>query len=327
MKKSLQTKPILAAMLLMCASIGHQALAQYPVKPLRIVVAVAAGGAPDLAARAIAPGLGKALGQPVVVENRGGANGNVAGQTVAQAPADGYTLLLAPDSLVVINRNLYKKMPFDPVKDLAPVASIIRNQFVLAVHSSLPVKTLAEFVDFARKSTPPIAYASAGNGSQGQFLMEMLKARAGIDMLHVPYKGNAPAVASVLARDTLATFTGGPSSAAHVKAGTLRILAGSGTRRAAVMPDVPTVAESFPGYEGIVWSGVWAPAGTPDAIVKRLHEEINTVLAEQEIRDLFRKSGGSESFITTPAEFAEIMRRDTAKYLKIINDLKLTAED
>ena len=138
---------------------------------------------------------------------------------------------------------------------------------------------------------------------------------------------SAPAVASVLARDTLATFAGGPSTAAHVKAGTLRILAGSGTRRAAVMPDVPIVAETFPGYEGIVWSGVWVPAGTPDPIIKRLHEEINVVLAETEIRDLFRKNGGSESFITTPAEFADIMRRDTAKYLKIINDLKLTAED
>ena len=314
-------------LLMLGASLTNSAFAQYPVKPVRIIVAVAAGGAPDLAARAIAPGLTKAIGQPVVVENRGGANGNVAGQTVAQAPADGYTLLLAPDSLIVINRNLYKKLPFDPVKELAPVASVIRNQFVLALHPSVPAKTLAEFIEYARKAKPPIAYASAGNGSQHQFLMEMLKARAGVEMLHVPYKGGAPAVTSVVAGDTLATFSGGPSTAPHVRAGTLRVIASSGTRRAVIMPEVPVVGETFPGYEGVVWSGIWVPTGTPEAIIRRLHGEINTILAETEIRDLFRKSGGTETFISTPVEFADIIRRDTEKYLKIINDLKLTAED
>ncbi len=314
-------------LLMLGASLTNSAFAQYPVKPVRIIVAVAAGGAPDLAARAIAPGLTKAIGQPVVVENRGGANGNVAGQTVAQAPADGYTLLLAPDSLIVINRNLYKKLPFDPVKELAPVASVIRNQFVLALHPSVPAKTLAEFIEYARKAKPPIAYASAGNGSQHQFLMEMLKARAGVEMLHVPYKGGAPAVTSVVAGDTLATFSGGPSTAPHVRAGTLRVIASSGTRRAVIMPEVPVVGETFPGYEGVVWSGIWVPTGTAEAIIRRLHGEINTILAETEIRDLFRKSGGTETFISTPVEFADIIRRDTEKYLKIINDLKLTAED
>ena len=139
--------------------------------------------------------------------------------------------------------------------------------------------------------------------------------------------GGAPAVASVLARDTLATFTGGPSSAPHVKAGTLRVLAGSGTRRALIMPEVPIVAETYPGYEGVVWSATWAPAGTPEPIVGRLHSEINAILATSEIRDLFRKSGGSEPFISTPAEFREVLRRDTEKYLKIITSLKLSAED
>lgn len=326
--KFLQSEFVMGfTLLILGASFTNSASAQYPVKPVRIIVAVAAGGAPDLAARAIAPGLTKALGQAIVVENRGGANGNVAGQTVAQAPADGYTLLLAPDSLIVINKNLYKKLPFDPVNDLAPVATVIRNQFVLAVHPSVPAKTLAEFIEYARKAKPPIAYASAGNGSQHQFLMEMLKARAGIEMLHVPYKGGAPAVASVVAGDTLATFSGGPSTAPHVKAGTLRVLASSGTRRAVIMPDVPVVGETFPGYEGTVWSGIWVPTGTPEAAIRRLHGEINTVLAETEIRDLFRKNGGTEPFITTPAEFIDIVRRDTEKYLKIIDNLKMTAED
>ena len=315
------------AWLTMAAMLPAAAQSPYPVKPIRVIVAVAAGGAPDLAARVIASRMSRNLGQPVVVENRGGANGNVAGQTVAQSPADGYTLLLAPDSLVVINKNLYKKLPFDPVKDLAPIAAVIRNQFVLAVHPSVPAKTLAEFIDFARKSKPPIAYASAGNGSQHQFFMELLKMRAGVEMLHVPYKGGAPAVASVVAGDTLAVISGGPSTTSHVRAGTLRLIASTGSQRFAGVPDLPVINETYPGYEGYVWSGLWAPTGTPEAIIRRLHSETNAALAETEVRDLFRKSGGSESFITSPAEFSDLIRRDTEKYLKIINDLKLTAED
>jgi tripartite-type tricarboxylate transporter receptor subunit TctC len=318
-----------AAALLAQALIATPGWAQsgYPSKPIRIIVAVAAGGAPDFAARTIAVRLNKTLGQPVIVENRGGANGNVAGQTVAQSPADGYTLLLAPDSLVVINRFLYKNLPFDPVKDLAPVSTIIRNQFVLAVHPSVPAKTLPEFIDYARKAKPPIAYASAGNGSQHQLFMELLKARAGVDMLHVPYKGGAPAVASVVAGDTMAVITGGPSSTPHVRAGTLRLIAGTGAQRFGVLPDLPAVNETYPGYEGLVWSGLWAPTGTPDPITRRLNSEVNAVINEAEVRDAFRKSGGSESFITTPAEFADVIRRDSEKYQKVIVDLKITAEN
>jgi tripartite-type tricarboxylate transporter receptor subunit TctC len=308
---------------------SQETLAQstYPSKPIRVIVAVAAGGAPDFAARTIAVRLGKDLGQPIVVENRGGANGNVAGQTVAQSPADGYTLLLAPDSLVVINRFLYKNLPFDPVKDLAPIASVIRNQFVLAVHPSVPAKTLPEFIDFARKAKPPIAYASAGNGSQHQLFMELLKVRAGVDMLHVPYKGGAPAVASVVAGDTMAVITGGPSSTPHVRAGTLRLIAGTGAQRFGVLPDLPAINETYPGYEGLVWSGLWAPTGTPEAITRRLNSEVNTILNEAEVRDAFRKSGGSESFISTLPEFANVIRRDSEKYQKVIVDLKITVDN
>ena len=309
------------------ATLCAAAFAQYPAQPVKIVVSVAAGGAPDLAARAIANKLSKPLGQPVIVENRGGANGNVAGQLVAQSAPDGYTLLLAPDSLVVINRYIYKKMTFDPAKDLVPVATIIRNQFVLAVHPSVPARNLKEFVDYARRANPPIAYASAGNGSQHHLLMEMLKAYAGIDMLHVPYKGGAPAVAATAAGDTLATFSGGPSTTPFVRAGTLRVLAGSGARRSEVLPDVPTVSEFYPGYEGYVWSGMFAPAGTAQPTMTRLHAEINKILAESEVKALFRKSGGTESYITTPAEMADIIRRNSEKYAKLIGSLKLSAEN
>ena len=322
-------KCLAAATVLSAALPSQQGLAQnaYPSKPIRVIVAVAAGGAPDFAARVISTRLGKNIGQPIVVENRGGANGNVAGQTVAQSPADGYTLLLAPDSLVVINRFLYKNLPFDPVKDLAPIASVIRNQFVLAVHPSVPAKTLPEFIDFARKSKPPIAYASAGNGSQHQLFMELLKVRAGVDMLHVPYKGGAPAVASVVAGDTMAVITGGPSSTPHVRAGTLRLIAGTGAQRFGVLPDLPAINETYPGYEGLVWSGLWAPAGTPEAISRRLNSEVNAILNEAEVRDAFRKSGGSESYINTLAEFAAVIRRDSDKYQKVIVDLKITVDN
>lgn len=327
MKSTLKYMAAGAALTVMLPS--QEALAQsaYPSKPIRVIVAVAAGGAPDFAARTIAVRLSKDIGQPVIVENRGGANGNVAGQTVAQSPADGYTLLLAPDSLVVINRFLYKNLPFDPVKDLAPIASIIRNQFVLAVHPSVPAKTLPEFIDFARKAKPPIAYASAGNGSQHQLFMELLKVRAGVDMLHVPYKGGAPAVASVVAGDTMAVITGGPSSTAHVRAGTLRLIAGTGAQRFGVLPDLPAINETYPGYEGLVWSGLWAPAGTPEPITRRLNSEVNSIINEAEVRDAFRKSGGSESFISTPAEFTAVIRRDSEKYQKVIVDLKITVDN
>ena len=327
MKSTLKYMAAGAALTVMLPS--QEALAQsaYPSKPIRVIVAVAAGGAPDFAARTIAVRLSKDIGQPVIVENRGGANGNVAGQTVAQSPADGYTLLLAPDSLVVINRFLYKNLPFDPVKDLAPIASIIRNQFVLAVHPSVPAKTLPEFIEFARKAKPPIAYASAGNGSQHQLFMELLKVRAGVDMLHVPYKGGAPAVASVVAGDTMAVITGGPSSTAHVRAGTLRLIAGTGAQRFGVLPDLPAINETYPGYEGLVWSGLWAPAGTPEPITRRLNSEVNSIINEAEVRDAFRKSGGSESFISTPAEFTAVIRRDSEKYQKVIVDLKITVDN
>ena len=309
------------------ALLAISAEAQYPTKPIRIIVAVAAGGAPDLAARTIAPRLGKSLGQPVVVENRGGASGNVAGQTVAQAAPDGYTLLLAPDSHTVINPFLYKRLSFDPVKDLVPVCAVIRNQFVLAVHPSVPATTFREFIEFARKANPPIAYASAGAGSQHQLLMELLKTRAGINMLHVPYKGGAPAVAATVAGETLATISGGPSTAPHVRAGTLRLLASTGGRRSETAPDLPAIGEFYPGYEGTVWSALYAPRGTPEPIIARLHEEVNAVLAENEVKELFRRSGGTQPYIVTRAEFGEVIQRDSEKYAKIIKDLKLAPEE
>ena len=302
------------------------AQAQTPGRPIRMLVPVVAGGGPDLAARIIGPRLSDLLGSPVVVENRGGANGNIAGQMTAQSSPDGQTLLLSTDSLIVINRALYRNMGFDPLKDLAPIATVTANEFVLTVNRSVPAKTLAEFVDYAKKAPKPLPYASAGSGSQHHLLMEMLKVRAGINLLHVPYKGGAQGVAATVAGDTVVTFSGGASSAPHVKAGTLRALAGSGTQRSAAYPDVPTVAETYPGYEGIIWSGLFAAAGTPEAHVSRLRSDLYKVLAEPAVIEGLARSGGLRPYVTTAAQFAEVIRRDSEKYAEVVSRIGLTLD-
>ena len=198
------------------------------------------GGAPDIAARVLADKLGQTLGQPVVVENRAGANGNIANELVAQAQPDGYTLGSLADSQIAINPHLYK-MPIDTLHDLAPVSPVAVNQFVLTINPSLPVKTFPEFIEYASKANPPLAYASGGNGSQHHLTMEMLKQRAGINLLHVPYKGGAPAAAATVAGDTAAMWSGS-SNAPQIKAGRLRPLAVSGAKRSPQYPDLPTIA-------------------------------------------------------------------------------------
>jgi len=184
------------------------AAAQYPTKPIRMLVPFAPGGGPDLVARLIAPSLAHALGQPVVVENRAGSNGNIAGDIVAKSSPDGHTLLLAHDALVVINPHLYPKMPFDPQKDLAPVASLVSNGFFLASNPAVPAKTFPEFIEYARRANPPLQYASVGNGSQHHLTMERLKVRAGIDMVHIPYKSGAPATTATVAGEVSAMMAG-----------------------------------------------------------------------------------------------------------------------
>ena len=197
---------LFAACVFALASAG--ALAQYPSRPIRLIVPIPPGGAPDIAARVIGQKLSEILAVPVVVDNHAGSNGNIAGDLVAKSPPDGYTLLLGQDSLVAINPHLYAKMPFDPLKDLVPVATLVSNQFVLAINPSLPVKNFQEFIEYARRTTPPLPYASGGNGSQHHLSMEILKQRAGIDMLHVPFKGGAPATMATVAGDTAAMFAG-----------------------------------------------------------------------------------------------------------------------
>ena len=296
------------------------ALAQYPSRPIKLIVPIPAGGAPDIAARVVGQKLSELLDQAVVVENHAGSNGNIAGDLVAKAPPDGYTLLLGQDSLVAINPHLYAKMPFDPLKDLAPVATVAANQFVLAVNPSLPVHNFQEFIEYARRTTPPLPYASGGNGSQHHLSMEILKQRAGIDLLHVPFKGGTPATMATVAGDTAAMFAG-TSTKPQIKAGKLRALAATGAQRSPEFPELPTIGEFYPGYEVTIWLALFAPAGTPDAVLARLRTAVDRALAAPDVRQKLNAAGGVEPFVTTPDEFAALIRRDYDKYGKIVKSI------
>jgi len=312
----------LARFLAMCvlALATAPALAQYPSRPIKLIVPIPAGGAPDIAARVIGQKLSELLGQAVVVENHAGSNGNIAGDLVAKAPPDGYTLLLGQDSLVAINPHLYAKMPFDPLKDLAPVATLVSNQFVLAVNPSLPVRNFQEFIEYARRTTPPLPYASGGNGSQHHLSMEILKQRAGIDLLHVPFKGGAPATVATVAGDTAAMFAG-TSTKPQIKAGKLRALAATGAQRSPEFPDLPTIGEFYPGYEVTIWLALFAPAGTPDAVLARLRTAVDKALGAPDVKEKLNAAGGVEPFVTTPEEFVALIRRDYDKYGKIVKSI------
>ncbi len=300
--------------------IAGSALAQYPARPIRLIVGIPPGGAPDVAARVVGEKIGALLGQPVVVENHAGSNGNIAGDLVAKAPPDGYTLLLGQDSIIAVNPHLYRSMPFDTLKDLVPIATVAQNQFVLSVNPSLPVRTFQEFIEYARKARPPLAYASGGNGSQHHLSMELLKQRAGIELLHVPFKGGAPATTATVAGDTAVLFSG-TSTAPQIRAGKLRALAVTGARRSRDFPDLPTIGEFYPGYEVTIWLGIFAPAATPTPVVERLRAAIGAALADPAVESRLRNAGGLEPMITTPQEFAALVRSDHAKYGKLVREV------
>ncbi len=305
-----------AAVLLLslCAA---AAWAQYPSRPIRLFVPNPPGGATDTIARVVSPRLGEALGQPVVVENRPGSNGNLSSELVARAAPDGYTLLLGQDSQIVISPHLYANLPVDTLKDLAPVATLVTTQMVLSSNPALPVKNLQEFLEYARRAKPPLAYASIGNGSQHHLTMEMLKTRAGIELVHVPYKGGGPATMALLAGEVPVMF-GGNSVTGHIKAGKLRGLAVAGKRRSATFPDLPTLSEFFPGLEVTAWIGIFTSAGVPAPVLSRLHGEINRLLSGTDIREKVYSVGGLEPFISTPEEFAALIRAEYAKYGEVV---------
>ena len=301
------------------------AFAQYPARPIRIVVTIPPGGAPDITARIIGQKMSDAMGQAVVVENRPGANGNTAADLVAKAPADGYTLLLGADSLIAINPHLYARMPIDTLKDLTPIASLVSNQFVLSVNPALPVRTFQEFIEYARKADPPLHYGSGGNGSQHQLTMEMLKARSGVNLVHVPYRGGAPATTATMAGEVAAMFAG-TSTAPQIRAGRLRALAVAGSKRSFAFPELPTIAEFYPGFENSIWLGLFGPAGTPDDVLKKLRGEINRILESAEVREKLKGAGSLEPLVTSPEEFNALIRRDYERFGKLIKEVGIKAD-
>ena len=294
--------------------------AEYPSKPVRVLVHIPPGGAPDIAARVLADRLGETMGRPFVVENRPGSNGVIAAEITAKAPPDGHTLFLAPDSAIVINPHLYAKLPIDPLKDLAPVATVGANDFVLSINPSLPVKTFPEFIEYARKANPPLAYASGGNGSQHHLTMEMLKRVAGIDLVHVPYRGGNPATTATVSGEVAAMFAGS-STAPQIRAGNLRALATTGTKPSSAFPELPTISQFYPGFSNSIWLALFAPAGTPQPIIDRLRGEVNAALETAEVKDKFNRAGGLEPFVTSAEEFAALIREGYEKYGQIVKSI------
>jgi tripartite-type tricarboxylate transporter receptor subunit TctC len=295
----------------------------YPARPIRLLVPNPPGGATDNLARVVAPKLGELLGQTIVVDNRPGSNGNLSTEATVRASPDGHTLLLGQDSQIVISPHLYRNLPFDTLKDLTPVASLVSTQMLLAVQPSLPVKNVRDFVDYARRANPPLAYASIGNGSQHHLAMEMLKAHTGINLLHVPYKGGGPALVAFLGGEVSAMF-GGSSAAPHVRSGKLRALALAGKRNPAY-PDLPALSEFYPGVEVLPWLGLFAPVGLPGPVLGKVRSETSRLLADPATRE--RVLGISlDPFVTTPQEFAAFVRAEYKKYGEVVRAARVTID-
>ena len=290
----------------------------YPSKSIRIVVPFPPGGATDIAARLIGTKLSERWKQPVVVENKPGAGGNLGSDIVAKAPPDGYTLVMGVTGSHAINTSLYSKMPYDPVADFEPITQVAVVPNVVVVHPGVPAATLAELVALAKKEPGKLNYASLGNGTAAHLTMEMFKTAAGIDLAHIPYKGSAPAVADLLAGQVQVMVDGLPSALPHVKAGKLRALAVTSAKRSAAAPDLPTIAESgYPGFFADAWSGLFAPKHTPKPIVDKLAAEVQRILDLPDVRERLA-SLGAEPVGSTPAEFAGHVRREIDKWSRVV---------
>ena len=288
----------------------------YPSKPVRLVDPYAPGGSTSLVSRALAQKFHELTGQQMWVDHRPGAGSNIGSDMVAKAPPDGYTVLLGTSSLA-INPSLYRSMPFDPMKDLAPVCLLIRTPNVLAVQASLPVRTVKELIDYARARPGKLSYGSSGNGATNHLAMEQLKQLAGIDMVHVPFKGGSEAMAALVGGQTDLMFNPASTLAPQDKAGRIRMLAIASAKRVAGV-DLPTVSEAgVPGFEASVWFGLFVPAGTPPAVVARLNAEVNSALKDRAVRELLEKAG-MEVLGGTADELRQVMASDFVRWGSVV---------
>ena len=305
-------------------SLADDASAQTsPNRPIRCIVAYVAGSSPDVVARIIGPKLFERLGQAVVLDNRGGANSIIGTELAARSVPDGYTILLGATALAT-NPSLYK-LPYDAGKSFSPITQTVALHFLLVVHPSLPVKTVSEFITLAKARPGQLTYGSSGNGSPGHLAGELLKNLAGIKLVHVPYKGAPQAMADVIGGQIQAQFDVIATSMPHIKAGKTRALGVSSVKRSTILPEMPTIAETVPGFSMVGWQGFLVPAGTPAEIVQRLHREIVAVFALPEVRQRMSELG-YETVGSSPAEFAEFMRAETAQFARLISGAGIRPE-
>jgi len=307
----------LLAMLLAGGACAAAAQA-YPAKPIRFIVPSTPGGSVDTLARTVGPRLADRWGQQVIVDNRPGAGGAIAGELVAKSPPDGYTLLVGTVASLATNVSLQKKLPYDPLKDFVPVTLIATQNLMLLVHPSLPVKSVKELTALAKKKPGSLSFSSAGNGTGGHLSGELYKMLAGVDLLHVPYKGVAPAMIDVVSGQVTMTFASILSGSQQVRTGRLRALAVTGARRSPAVAELPTMMEAgVAGYESATWYGIVAPAGTPADIVNRLSSEVVAILKGPEMNDRLSKEG-ADPVGNTPAEFARHIQTEIEKWRKVI---------
>jgi len=288
----------------------------YPTRPVRLIIGYPPGGSADLTARLLGQWLSERLGQPFVIESRPGASTNIATEAVVRAPPDGYTLLLvAPAN--AINATLYEKLNFIFIRDIAPVAGIIRFPNVMVVNPSVPAKTVPEFIAYAKANPGRLNMASSGNGSTIHVSGELFKMMTGVNMIHVPYRGGAPALTDMISGQVQVMFDNVPTSIEFIRAGKLRALAVTTATRSEVLPDLPTVADFVPGYEASAWYGVGVPKGTPDDIIDKLNKEINAVLAEPKAKARLADIGAS-LLAGSPADFEKLVADETEKWGKVV---------
>jgi tripartite-type tricarboxylate transporter receptor subunit TctC len=309
---------LLFALLVAIAAIAPAAAQPYPTRPVRFVVPFAPGGSTDTLARTLALKLSDTFGQQVVVDNRSGGNGNIGMEIVAHSPPDGHTIVLGYIANLAIGPSLYAKLPFDPVRDFAPITQLAESPNIFVAHPSLPVKSFREVIAYGKANPRKLSFASAGVASVGHLTGELLNNMAGIDMVHVPYKGSGQAVIDLLGGQVQLMFSGMSSVMPHVKAGKLKPLAVTGARRSPAVPDVPTIAESgFPGFEATAWYGVLAAAKTPRPIVMRLHDEIVKTLALPDVKQ--RLEGvGFEIVGGSPEAFGAYIKSEIRKWEKVV---------
>ena len=288
----------------------------YPARPVRIVVGFPPGGTSDIAARLLGQSLSERLGQPIVVDNRPGAGANIATESVVNAPADGYTILLI-NAANAINVTLYDKLSFNFIRDIAPVAGLIRAPLVMVVHPAFAARTVPEFVAKAKTSSDNIAMATAGTGTSPHVTGEMFKMMSGISMVNVPYRGATPALTDLMAGQVQVMFATIASSIGYIKAGKLRPLAVTTTTRSEALPGTPVMSDFLPGYEASDWYGVGAPKDTPAGIVEKLNKEINSILADSKIKIRLAELGGAP-FIISPADFRKMIAEETAKWARVV---------